>query len=62
MLFLGVLKREPNGHAIKKTWKKGNDKHGSKGERSVFSKKKQVLKKALKRLGIENKEGGAGGQ
>ena len=26
MLFLGVLKREPNGHAIKKTWKKGNDK------------------------------------
>ena len=45
MLFLGVLKREPNGHAIKKTWKKGNDKHGSKGKRSVFSKKKQVLKR-----------------
>ena len=31
-------------------------------EKGVFFKKKQVLKKALKRLGIENKEGGAGGQ
>ena len=32
-------------------------------EKGVFLfKKKQVLKKALKRLGIENKEGGAGGQ
>ena len=30
-------------------------------EKGVFFKKKQVRKKALKRLGIENKEGGAGG-
>ena len=31
-------------------------------EKGVFFKKKQVRKKALKRLGIESKEGGAGGQ
>ena len=56
-----MLKKKPYGHAPKEREKKAII-NMPVIEKGVFFKKKQVRKKALKRLGIENKEGGAGGQ
>ena len=55
--YFRCIKKKPYGHAIKDMEKKAMI-NMTAIEKGVFFKKKQVRKKALKRLGIETKKEG----